>query len=89
MFVCNDCLFIVYLPVCLFNHDIRIRIYGSVYVSFRCTYLHNSNTQSEVRSHFGCSSLVGAELENQGGSATIGSHWEKRIFEVIWKRHTH
>ena len=53
------------------------------------TYVRNLNTQSEVRSHFGCSNLIGAELENQGGDATVGSHWEKRIFEVIWKRHIH
>jgi len=26
--------------------------------------------------HFGCSSLIGAPLENSGGTATAGSHWE-------------
>mmetsp|Transcript_5939 Transcript_5939/g.9113 ORF Transcript_5939/g.9113 Transcript_5939/m.9113 type:complete len:695 (+) Transcript_5939:173-2257(+) len=33
-----------------------------------------------VRVHFGCDSLTGAELENQGGFGTLGSHWEKRLF---------
>ena len=28
--------------------------------------------------------LEGAELENQGGTATALSHWEKRLFEVNW-----
>eukprot|EP00753_Platysulcus_tardus_P020831 PLAT8424.1.p1 GENE.PLAT8424.1~~PLAT8424.1.p1 ORF type:complete len:794 (-),score=357.78 PLAT8424.1:289-2670(-) len=31
--------------------------------------------------HFGCDTLDGVQLENQGGSGTSGSHWEKRIFE--------
>lgn len=28
---------------------------------------------------FGCSDMLGIELEDSGGSGTIGSHWEKRI----------
>ena len=39
-------------------------------------------SQAEGRRYFGCDSLVGVELENQGGSGTAGSHWEKRILEV-------
>jgi leishmanolysin-like peptidase len=33
----------------------------------------------KARQHFGCSSLDGIEVENQGGSGNWGSHWEKRI----------
>ncbi|GAQ85119.1 hypothetical protein KFL_002200055 [Klebsormidium nitens] len=29
---------------------------------------------------FGCATLNGAELENDGGTGTAGSHWEERIF---------
>lgn len=36
----------------------------------------------EVRSHFGCDELEGAELEDQGGEGTALTHWEKRIMEV-------
>lgn len=36
----------------------------------------------EVRKHFNCSTLEGAELEDQGGEGTALTHWEKRIFEV-------
>lgn len=36
----------------------------------------------EVRKHFNCSSLEGAELEDQGEEGTALTHWEKRIFEV-------
>ncbi|CAD5112099.1 DgyrCDS1340 [Dimorphilus gyrociliatus] len=39
------------------------------------------NVVREVRKHFNCTSLEGAELENQGGSGTALTHWEKRIFE--------
>ena len=33
----------------------------------------------KARGHFGCPSLKGVELENQGGSGSAGSHWEARI----------
>lgn len=36
----------------------------------------------EVRDHFGCDELEGAELEDQGGEGTALTHWEKRIMEV-------
>lgn len=36
----------------------------------------------EVRDHFGCDELEGAELEDQGGEGTALTHWEKRILEV-------
>lgn len=35
----------------------------------------------EVRRHFNCSLLEGAELENQGEEGTALTHWEKRVFE--------
>ena len=42
----------------------------------------------EVRSHFGCPTLEGAELEDQGGDGTALTHWEKRIFQVNIFRYT-
>lgn len=38
--------------------------------------------QEEVRKHFDCPTLEGAELEDQGEDGTILTHWEKRVFEV-------
>lgn len=35
----------------------------------------------EVRSYFNCSTLEGAELEDQGADGTSMTHWEKRLFE--------
>ncbi|CAH1774924.1 unnamed protein product, partial [Owenia fusiformis] len=35
----------------------------------------------EVRKHFNCSTLEGAELEDQGIIGTALTHWEKRVFE--------
>ncbi|XP_013398644.1 leishmanolysin-like peptidase [Lingula anatina] len=35
----------------------------------------------EARRHFNCSTLEGAELENQGSIGTKLTHWEKRVFE--------
>lgn len=36
---------------------------------------------AEVRAHFDCNKLEGAELEDQGGEGTALTHWEKRILE--------
>ena len=38
-------------------------------------------TLAMARSHFGCPTLNGAELENDGGNGTALSHWEARIFQ--------
>jgi len=35
----------------------------------------------EVRNHFNCPDLEGAELEDQGEEGTKLTHWEKRVFE--------
>jgi len=35
----------------------------------------------EVRRHFDCPTLEGAELEDQGGDGTALTHWEKRLFQ--------
>ncbi|VDO07203.1 unnamed protein product [Haemonchus placei] len=40
------------------------------------------NVRNEAREYFKCSSLEGAELEDQGGPNSIGSQWETRILEV-------
>ena len=37
--------------------------------------------REEVRKHFGCNKLSGAELEDQGEEGTALTHWEKRLFE--------
>ncbi|KAF4032055.1 Leishmanolysin [Phytophthora infestans] len=39
------------------------------------------NVAAFVKSHFGCGSLEGAEIEQQDDSGCLGSHWEERIFE--------
>lgn len=38
--------------------------------------------KEEVRAHFKCPHLEGAELEDQGEDGTALTHWEKRVFEV-------
>lgn len=43
----------------------------------------------EVRKHFNCSELEGAELEDQGGEGTALTHWEKRVFEAEAMSGTH
>jgi hypothetical protein len=43
-------------------------------------YVSVEPLNSKLKSYFGCSSIPGAILENQGGSGSAGSHWERRIF---------
>ncbi len=43
------------------------------------TLLQTPKVLEYARGHFGCPSLTGVELENQGGSGSSGSHWEARI----------
>lgn len=45
----------------------------------------------EVRAHFNCNTLEGAELEDQGHDGTSMTHWEKRLFEneAMTGTHTH
>jgi hypothetical protein len=40
------------------------------------------NVVKTVQEFFNCSRMLGAELEDDGGSGSRGSHWEQRIFEV-------
>lgn len=36
----------------------------------------------EVRAQFGCDTLPGAALENEGGQGSANAHWEYRWFQV-------
>lgn len=51
-------------------------------IFIRSCLLSNIWLQAEVRDHFNCQTLEGAELENQGPQGTKLTHWEKRVFEV-------
>jgi hypothetical protein len=43
-------------------------------------YLSAEPLNSKLKSYFGCSTIPGAILENQGGSGSAGSHWERKMF---------
>ncbi len=51
-------------------------------VSHTVNLMVTERVVEEGRTHFGCPTLEGVELENQGGDATELSHWEKRILGV-------
>ena len=36
--------------------------------------------KTKVQNYFGCSDLEGAYIEQQGGSGSAGSHFERRVF---------
>ncbi|KHJ48373.1 hypothetical protein D918_01644 [Trichuris suis] len=50
------------------------------HVEKKSNVIASRNVQRFVRSYFNCSDAEGAELENDGGFGTAGSHWEKRLF---------
>lgn len=43
-------------------------------------YLDVEPLTTKLRDYFGCQSLEGGYLENQGGSGSAGSHWERQTF---------
>jgi Leishmanolysin len=45
-------------------------------------YIVTPMVRDYVQRFFNCCDVPGAELEDDGGHATAGSHWEARIFEV-------
>lgn len=53
----------------------------SGYTSKSVNMIVTPRVVEEVRRHFNCSTLEGAELEDQGIVGTALTHWEKRIFE--------
>lgn len=57
------------------------RVHGGV-VDREVQVMVTPRVVEEVRRHFNCSQLEGAELENQGEEGTALTHWEKRVFEV-------
>ena len=44
--------------------------------------LATPNMRRVAREHFGCDTLTGAELEDDGGSGSAYAHLEERIFQV-------
>ena len=53
------------------------------YASKEVQVVVTPKVREEVRKHYGCVSLSGAELEDQGEEGTALTHWEKRLFEVL------
>lgn len=43
------------------------------------TLISTPKVKNIAAQHFNCSSIIGVELENQGGSGSVGSHWETRV----------
>jgi len=59
----------------LTNHIKTVTLNGSVR-----TVLDVEPLTSKLRAFYGCSTLEGAYMENDGGSGTEGSHFERRFF---------
>ena len=42
------------------------------------TYINSPKVIEKAKLHFGCDYIEGIQLENQGGTGSVGSHWESR-----------
>ena len=51
---------------------------GIVKTENSVSYINSPKVLRKARQHFNCPSLTGVPLENQGGSGSLGSHWEAR-----------
>lgn len=56
------------------------QVTGDTYDYREVTMVTSPRVVEEYRKQFGCDTAQGAILEDQGGSGTAGSHWEKAIF---------
>ena len=42
------------------------------------TYINSPKVLEKAKLHFGCQNLKGVQLENDGDTGTVGSHWDSR-----------
>ena len=81
-----DFLVVVFHRKCLDLILIILKNLGNITIKYFVIrifiYFYKFCCQREVRNHFGCHTLTGAELEDQGVLGTRLTHWEKRVFEV-------
>ncbi|KAL4454178.1 hypothetical protein ABPG74_012135 [Tetrahymena malaccensis] len=56
----------------------KINTYQTVR-GFKTLILTSKNVTDIARKHYNCSQLIGMQIENQGGSGSAGSHWERTV----------
>jgi len=59
----------------LTNHILKKTVYG-----ISSTVLNLAPLTERLQNYFGCDTIAGAYLENQGSSSSLGAHFERRIF---------
>jgi len=64
----------------LFRYFLNAKIKTVTHLGSRRSVLDIPALTTKLRKYFGCSSLEGAFLENNGGSGTASSHFERRHF---------
>ena len=59
-------------------HPIFFNNLNLIYTETSNTYINSPKALEKAKIHFGCNNIKGIQLENQGGTGSIGSHWESR-----------
>ncbi|KAL4453890.1 hypothetical protein ABPG74_003773 [Tetrahymena malaccensis] len=55
------------------------QIYAQTLRGIQTNLLGSPNVQATARKYYGCQTIQGMQLENQGGSGSINSHWERTV----------
>eukprot|EP00825_Cyclidium_porcatum_P034289 TRINITY_DN360_c0_g1_i26.p1 TRINITY_DN360_c0_g1~~TRINITY_DN360_c0_g1_i26.p1 ORF type:complete len:607 (+),score=41.90 TRINITY_DN360_c0_g1_i26:937-2757(+) len=56
-------------------------IISSTIRGYSMNLINSSTVLSIAQAHYNCSSIQGMQLENQGGSGSLGSHWERAVLQ--------
>ena len=62
----------------LIFHPTLLRRLNMITTKNSVSYVSSKNVVAKAREHFNCKSITGIALENQGGSFSVGPHWEVR-----------
>jgi hypothetical protein len=61
------------------NGDPRVNVTGPY--GRAVTTVRSPRVAEVARSHFGCPTLAGALLEDEGAGGSTGAHWEARLYQ--------
>ena len=59
-------------------HPSLLKKLGLIQIIDSVSYINSTKVLRKAKEHFNCPSLTCVQLENQGGSGSLGSHWEAR-----------
>eukprot|EP01137_Pigoraptor_chileana_P036542 Opistho-2@32345 len=62
------------------SYQNTVKTYSDATLGKTVSKFVTETVKAELARHSGCPTIDGAEIEDEGGSGTAGSHWEERVF---------